>query len=301
MPFENTHLFLADKVRKKLQDEGLSIVLKEHLAYYYLGSIFPDILFYSKEKDVSRVAFRLHGDDGEPTNRFALDMLDRIRGKDKLHDFAFTAGFLTHCAADITFHPIVFYVSGYKPEASKKDAQKCSYLHWKFETLIDSRLNDRFRVEDCVQEHLVGDLVVSEILGVDAGTIVKNLKKQRGYFSKIRSRFFYHVFRALSALGLVSPEAVAGCYESLKIKDITLPERILYRDVFSGEKRETSLDALVERSVDLGERLVIAAYAYFTGDITREACQQVIAGEDLHTGRVGKTLKDVRHSAVISR
>ncbi|MBW2611947.1 MAG: hypothetical protein JRD49_00040 [Deltaproteobacteria bacterium] len=37
MPFENTHLHLADKVRQKLQGDALAAALKEHLAYYYLG------------------------------------------------------------------------------------------------------------------------------------------------------------------------------------------------------------------------------------------------------------------------
>jgi len=299
MPFENTHLYLADKVRQALQNDELSTILKAHLDYYYLGSIFPDILFISKDQSISQLAYRLHGDGGVPTNQFVFGVLDRIRESRSLRDFAFIAGFLTHCAADITFHPIVFYISGYRPNAGKKEKQHYSYLHWKYETLIDARLNDRFRVEECVHPNLVKDLVAPEVLGVDVDTIIKHFERHRGYFAKIGSRFYYHVFRILSRLGLVPPEAEAGFYESLKAGDITLPERIPYRDVLSGEEMETSLDELADQSVNLGCRLVAAAHDYFTGTISREMCEETIVGESLHTGRLGKTMQDISHSASI--
>ena len=300
MPFENTHLYLADKVRQALQNDDLSAILKAHLDYYYIGSIFPDTLFFAKDDELSRVAFGLHGDEGQPTNRFAFNVLERIQASGSQRDFAFIAGFLTHCAADIVFHPIVFYISGYMPQSSEQAKQKSSFLHWKYETLMDKQLNDRFRFEELVQPQLVRDLVVPEVLGVDADIIVKHLEKQWGYLSKTRSRFYYHVFRVLSRLGLVPPEAVAGFYESLKTKDIFLPERISCRDVLSGEEVETSLDELADRSVNLGCRLVVAAHEYFTGAINRDECESTIKGESLHTGQLGKTLLHVKHSASIS-
>ena len=300
MPFENTHLFLADKVLKSLQNEDLTEILKEHLDYYYLGSIFPDTLFYARDDKLSQVAFRLHGDDGQPTNRFVFDVLDRIREQGSLRDFAFAAGFLTHCAADITFHPVVFYISGYMPDASEQAKQRTSFLHWQYETLIDQLLNDRFRLEELVQPSLVRDLAAPDVLGIDADTLVRHLEKQRGYFLKIRSRFYYHIFRILSRLRVVPPESVAGFYQSLNKGDITLPKRIPFRDVVSGEERETSLEDLTEQSVDLGGRLVVAAHDYFTSAIGRQECEAIMKGESLHTGKRGKTLKDVRHAASIS-
>ena len=299
MPFENTHLYLADQVRQGLQEEALSEILEQHLAFYYLGSIFPDSMFYAKDDELSRVAFRLHGDDGRPTSRFAFDVLDRIQASGSQRDLAFISGFLTHCAADITFHPMVFYISGYMPDADKEAKQKSSYLHWKYETLMDALLNDRFRFEALVQPQLVRKLIVSEVLGIDADTIIKHIEKQWGYFNKTRSRFYYRVFRILSRLGMVPPESVAGFYESLKDGDVDFPERIGYQDVISGEVIETSLEELTGQSVELGNRLVAAAYAYFKGDSTREECESIMKGESLHTGKLGKTLKDVRYAAKV--
>lgn len=299
MPFENTHLYLADKVRQGLSEDDLKGVLAEHLAYYYLGSIFPDTLFYAKAGELSRVAYRLHGDDGQPTSRFAFDVLDRVREKGSRPDFAFICGFLTHCAADITFHPVVFYITGYMPDATEKAKQRTTFLHWQYETLMDKLLNDRFRFEELVQPHLVRALAAPDILGVDADTIIRHLEKQRGYFLKIRSRFYYHVFRVLSRLGLVPPESVAGFYESLNTDGIALPERIPYRDLISGEEMTTSLEELVDRSADLGRRLVAAAHAYYKGDIARDECAAIMRGESLHTGQSGKTLKDVGYAAEV--
>jgi hypothetical protein len=297
MPFENTHLYLADKVKQTLQNDDLSGILAEHLDYYYLGSVFPDTMFYAKDDNLSRVAYRLHGDDGRPTSRFAFDVLDRIRESGSQPDFAFISGFLTHCAADITFHPMVFYISGYLPDADEQAKQKSSYRHWKYETLMDQLLNDRFRFEELVHPQLVRNLAAPDVLGVDAHTIIRHLEKQYSYFCKIHSRFYYHVFRILSRLGVVPPESVAGFYESLKTNGIHFPERIVYQDVVSGEVIETSLEELADQSVDLGSRLVAAAYGYSTGDIGRNECESIMKGESLHTGKMGKTLRDVKYSA----
>ena len=290
MPFENTHLYLADKVRKTIQSDDLFGILEGHLDYYYLGSIFPDTMFYAKDEKLSRVAFRLHGDDGRPTSRFAFDVLDRIRESGSRPDFAFISGFLTHCAADITFHPMVFYISGYMPNADEQAKQKSSYLHWKYETLMDQLFNDRFRFEELVHPQLVRNLVAPDVLGIDASTIIRHLEKQHGYFCKINSRFYYHVFRILSRLGVVPPESVAGFYESLKTGDITFPERIAYQDVVSGEVIETSLEELADQCVDMGGRLVAAAYGYFEGDLAMDECESIMICESLHTGKLGKTL-----------
>jgi hypothetical protein len=43
-------------VRYKIQGDGSAIVLKEYLEYYHLGAVFPDILSYSKDDDLSPVA-----------------------------------------------------------------------------------------------------------------------------------------------------------------------------------------------------------------------------------------------------
>ena len=59
------------------------------------------------------------------------------------------------------------------------------------------------------------------------------------------------------------------------------------------------LEELTEDCVGLGRRLVEAAYNYFTADTSRAECESTMKGESLHTGKLGKTLKDARYAAKV--
>jgi hypothetical protein len=43
-------------VKHNLQGDGSAIALKEYLEYYHLGAVFPEVLFYRKDDDLSQVA-----------------------------------------------------------------------------------------------------------------------------------------------------------------------------------------------------------------------------------------------------
>jgi len=103
MPSENTHIYFADQIREKINNHILKRLISDHMDYYFLGSTFPDILFYSKDKQISKIAYNLHGEDGVPTNQIIFNLLDEIRFKKDKNNFSFIAGFLTHYAVDITF------------------------------------------------------------------------------------------------------------------------------------------------------------------------------------------------------
>jgi magnesium transporter len=96
-----------------------------------------------------------------------------------------------------------------------------------------------------------------------------------------------------TAGGLMSPDFMA-LDEELSVGDAIL--KVQERS----EEMETSLEELADRSVNLGCRLIAAAHDYFTGTISREMCEETIVGESLHTGRLGKTMQDISHSASIS-
>lgn len=296
MPFENTHLFLADQIRQKLRGDLVHMV-EEYPHHFYLGAVFPDTLFYSKNDDIFQTAYQLHGDDGSPTNRFVFEVLDHIKGSGDRRNFSFIAGYLTHCAADITFHPLVFYLSGQIANADAKQKQRGAYLHWYYETMIDRHLNDRFNLHEWVHPALIADLIAPQILDIDAAMIAKTLKRQIRYFSMIRSRFYYYAFRVLCGTRFVPPETIAGFYDHLKTEDINLPEVIHYRDLFSGEHRETTLNDLTDKTTALGYRLIDSAYLYFSESITRDECKKTIAGENLDTGRLDKTARHIRFAS----
>lgn len=272
-------------------------IMEEYPRHYCLGAVFPDTLFYSKNDDIFQIAYKLHGDDGSPTNRFVFEVLDRIKGSKDRRNFSFIAGYLTHCAADIIFHPVVFCISGQIADAAANQKQRGSYLHWYHETLIDRHINNGFNVHEQVHPSLISDLIAPQILNIEAHMIVKALKRQMRYFSMIRSRFYYYVFRILSKTGLMPPETVAGFYDHLNTEDITLPEIIHYEDLFCGAPIETTLDDLTDQTVKLGGRLIESAHSYFTGFITRDECKQTISGKNLDTGRLDKTAHQIRFAS----
>ena len=123
MPKENTHIHFAESLLKELDDSSpVGAIIREHLPEYYLGSIGPDILFYSNDEKVAMASESLHGADGSPTNELILDVL---KSSPSLRDMAFIMGYLTHCVLDIVFHPVIYYLSGnYYDEDEDKKPQR---------------------------------------------------------------------------------------------------------------------------------------------------------------------------------
>ena len=297
MASENTHIYLADRIRAKINVDVLKRLISGHLDYYFIGSIFPDILFFSKDKQIVDVAHNLHGEDGLPTNRIVFDLLDRIKaGKDDAN-FSFVSGFLTHYAADITLHPMVFYFSGYKANGSKQENDRSAYLHWHYETSIDRQVNDRFYLDKIINPETIKGLVIPQILGIDPSIIGDALKRQMKYYSLTRSRLYFVIFQVLCKMGFFPARMVAGFHENLKTDKTRLPDPLQYKDIITGESLETTLNDLIEKAIQFGCRMIETAYAFYIGRINNDECQKVITGQSLETGRVGKRTTDIRFSA----
>jgi hypothetical protein len=107
MAYENTHLWAADRVIGRIENNELKEHLTDCLDDYYFGAVFPDTLSYSKDKKIREIADFLHGETGLPSNRVIFDMLDRAKATRDRKNLAFIGGFLTHCAMDIVLHPMI--------------------------------------------------------------------------------------------------------------------------------------------------------------------------------------------------
>jgi len=300
MASENTHIYLADRIRGEIDDDVLKRFISGHADYYFLGTIFPDILFYSKVKQLIDLAYNLHGEDGLPTNRIIFDLLDRIKAKNDWKNFSFVSGLLTHYAVDITFHPVVFYFSGYKPNGSKQEDDRSAYLHMHYETSIDKQVNDRFYLDKIINPETITDLVIPQVLDIDPSILGDALKRHIKYFSLTRSRFYFVIFQVLCKLGFFPARVIAGFHENLNKDKTRLPDPIQYKDVITGEPKKTTLNDLIEEAIQSGCRMIETAYAYYTGRINKDECKRVIAGHSLETGQVGKRTADIRFSARVS-
>jgi len=297
MASENTHIYIADRIRAEINDDMLKRIISGHLDYYFIGSIFLDILFFSKDKQIVDVAYNLHGEDGLPTNRIVFDLLDRIKaGKDDTN-FSFVSGFLTHYAVDITLHPMVFYFSGYKANGSRRENDRSAYLHWHYETSIDRQVNDRFYLDKIINPETIKGLVIPQILGIDQSIICDALKRQMKYYSLTRSRLYFVVFQVLCKLGFFPARMVAGFHENLKKDKTRLPDPLQYKDIITGESIKITVSDLMEKAIHFGCRMIESAYHCYKGQINNDECQKAIAGQSLETGRLGKRITDIRFSA----
>jgi hypothetical protein len=123
-----------------------------------------------------------------------------------------------------------------------------------------------------------------------------SFKRQIFYFRRNHSLFFYQVFKLLAKIGLLDRQLIGGFYANLNVEKKELPEKLIYRDIISGDDREDTLNDLMEKTINLAVHMIEAAYDYYAGNISRELCERSIAGENLETGRVNITRADIRFS-----
>ena len=296
MTYENTHLWAADAVKEQIAIDALRELINSNIDYYYFGAVFPDTFSYSQDKEISDISNFLHGNTGVPTNGVVFNVLDRIKYPRDKKNLAFICGFLTHCAMDIVFHPVVEYFSGYKPKSIPRKASKSSYLHWHYETYIDKRFNNKFYLDRIIIPTTAHDLVVTSILNISEQVILDCLKKQITYFKRTHSRLIYMTYRMLSKIGLVEKKYLGGFYANLKVDPTRLPENIRYKDIISGENKEATMNGLMDEGINMGIKMSESAYDYYCGKINRQVCEKTIAGNNLDTGQIGKTKADVNFS-----
>jgi len=163
MPANVTHMLIAHKALQKLKakrvDEFAEFAEmlddasrnKNYKAYMNLGSLGPDLYYYSKisssikdmlkegyvqAKGVTPWSYHLHS---HKPNEFPLKLVEiifsdviREKGKVKLYEddirkLAYIAGHLTHIAADQIIHPIVNSVAGpyYRKGKNRKKHREC--------------------------------------------------------------------------------------------------------------------------------------------------------------------------------
>lgn len=162
MPANITHMLIAHKALQTLKAKGIQeyeefanllddTSKKNYKAYINLGSLGPDLYYYSKmvssvkdmltegfvqAKGVTPWAYHLHS---YKPNEFPLKLVEvlfsdviRNKGKvsldvDDIRKIAYVAGHLTHIAADQIIHPVVNSVAGpyYRSGDNRKKHREC--------------------------------------------------------------------------------------------------------------------------------------------------------------------------------
>lgn len=304
MPKENTHLYFAHELLAKLNQDSILKVIQEQEKAYYFGSVAPDSFYYSDKEAVRKISEHLHGRKGNLTNEIVFKLLDQAKAGGNQADLAFIFGYLTHCALDMAFHPVIYYLSGNYYDPDPKKADEAVYLHRHLETYLDAQVNQTFYFNDYVNYNILRSLdftqTVVKDFGVSQDDIVRALKRKAAVFRLLRNNmaldFLYLFYRFVKHSSWSKFKRFLGIfYGNLKRDDRTIPNIINYRDVVTGEPKVTTIYDLFQDAGALAVELLAAANAYYSGQIGREEAAAIIRGESLNTGRLGIPVEEIRY------
>lgn len=148
MPDTLTHYFFAEDMLKKINDDNLTNIINSRKALFYLGSMGPDIFFFSgmnplnKSKEAMKLARKMHRKKtGEYLNSGVLYLKRLENDSEDFKDLlSYLIGFICHYSSDRMIHPYIFW--GQLNNVYKTDGEKRSISHVEFEGTIDSILSN---------------------------------------------------------------------------------------------------------------------------------------------------------------
>jgi len=135
MPRDVTHIILADEAAEIINDKDIG----DNPEAFHMGCIADDSFLYTMSPKLSS---RLHGMFRDDTRAIVLEMADELKKENeplkKAEKKAFIAGYVCHMAADCTFHPLIYSISGSHFNAdSKREAEISKACHRYAETWLD--------------------------------------------------------------------------------------------------------------------------------------------------------------------
>jgi len=288
MPKENTHLWFAQETLHHIPDRQLLRDISGHLGCYYLGSFIPDTFFYASGQTLSDISEILHGKDGALTNEAVLSVLENACG---MRDIAFVLGYVSHCALDIAFHPVVNALAGDYYDKDPVQRSRSAYLHRRIETCLDKRINNRLRIYRLTSPGLVRGLAYEDFIirrfSASGRALERMLFKQLFINRLFESRAVYTMLRLSYGLGILRHQEVLSLfYADVGDSACCLQDPITYYDSNARSEKQVSLDALFTRARDTALAMMLAAYGYARGSVSREQLLNAIPGASLSTGEI---------------
>ncbi|PIN76870.1 hypothetical protein COV17_00675 [Candidatus Woesearchaeota archaeon CG10_big_fil_rev_8_21_14_0_10_36_11] len=291
---ENTHLLSAERVRYKIRPSRITKVISSNLSMYYLGSIIPDSGVYCCRKSVHDISYWLHGKKGNLTNKIIFTMLDKIKKTYNGKDLAFVFGYCTHCALDITFHPIIFYLSGNYCDSNVLKLRKAQYGHHYLETYLDNKFNKSFKIHKLINPKLLNDVsfVPALIECMDRKNInyTRALMNQLWFDKHAYSRVLFSFFSFFSSLRPIASMMYPVLQQDVK----HFPKSIKYRDPITGTRKTATWNKLFDESFTLAEKMIVAADKYVHNEISKKQAQKIIDGKSLDTGKIGVPMSMIK-------
>ncbi|HQG31950.1 MAG TPA: zinc dependent phospholipase C family protein [Deltaproteobacteria bacterium] len=288
MPKENTHLWFAHDLLDYLPEASMRGDISQGIDEYHLGSFIPDTFFYGRDPSIENISEVIHGKDGAPTNTMILSVLDEARTQ---RDITFILGYISHCALDIVFHPVINALSGNYYDDDPVEREKAVYLHRHIETCIDIEIKDPLRIYALVRRNTIKGLVFEDIVSrnfsVPVGMIRSTLAKQLLLNRLFASIPAYKAVSLIHRLGVTKKrEFLSLFYGNALDEGPALHDPMRYRASGAGPELVVSLAELFARAREKALRMIEAAYGYSKGTVSKERLIEEIPGENLGTGEI---------------
>ena len=287
MPKENTHLWFAHGLLDFVPETRMLKDVSAHIGQYHLGSIIPDTFFYSSDKSVGEISEIIHGKDSSPTNKIIIRVLDEAKG---MSDVAFILGYISHCALDITFHPMVNSLSGNYYNEDPLERHEAVYLHRHIETCIDALIQNPLRIYRLVRVSLLSGLVFEDIIQKEHS--VPPQKQERTLSRQLlANRLFasggaFMLAKFLHNVGIIQSKEPLSLFYGNAREYRCIENSVSYTDIKTGIGKTEQLSEFFARARIKALGMMEAAWGYAHGTITRERLLEMIPGENLSTGEL---------------
>ncbi|MDQ5986876.1 MAG: hypothetical protein CSYNP_02609 [Syntrophus sp. SKADARSKE-3] len=142
MPKEITHWLVARKVSESARGTQWGDVAMHYPNALGFGAVFPDLLYYitgptiiSRYRSIAQAYHGAHGEDTNELPRSIAAVLSKCRHVEALR--AFLYGLVCHIQTDLTFHPLVYALTGNDEDNDPNRRTQSVKDHRRFECLID--------------------------------------------------------------------------------------------------------------------------------------------------------------------
>ena len=327
MPKEITHILFSDETfdKLKLDKNRLSEIISSNLDFYHFGCVGVDSFYYNIklpfiDKEFVQWGDFVHGADGNDTALAFRNCADYLKKNLNEPSFdkklAFIAGFITHIAMDINFHPYVYYFSGNYYDGEYPKRVDAMMRHRLIEAWIDLFMLNRKNID----LHEFDSMIRIENNKKDNYEIIEFICKffaeawetdkemipsfKRGYKIQMflnnhlmKNRSFFSFFRIVNYVFDNRLRDLSALFYPTKFHE--MPDYIVNFGSFihpvTGEKFEGNLLDLWNNGLNLSHKFLKSVNDYIFEGLSREEFDDIFRGYSLDVGLVGVNVKEVKH------
>ena len=318
MPRDITHVILADEAAKIAKMKEIN----DNPDAFHMGCVADDSFLYTSSPKLST---RLHGGLGDDTRAVVLEMMDILKTEDEpevaAEQKAFVCGYLCHMATDLTFHPLIYSISGSQLESNNRSetyADISKACHRYAETWLDLHLMKRknksfknFRPFRKIVKQIAMRFRLDDFFTDSYQNALKAKKHTWGDNFELQAQFHQGMTVQFLVNKITQNQTIAGMlrrldevlHGGLKLYtsgfydfDREIPQLLTagsFVHPTTGETIKKSIADLEHDAVECSVMFIKAADDYIkSGD--KEAFLKVVSNINLDTGIVNSKLRDIR-------